>query len=141
MADDTADRLAIGELLAAYCHAMDNLRFEAMGALFAEEGEWGPERLGRARGPAAIAELARSIVPGPGEGPLRRHLTTNVVVTPRGDAASVVSNFLVALESPDGPRIGLVGTYEDEVVRRGGRWLFLARRIRNDIAGDIGVKR
>ncbi|MFC7538176.1 nuclear transport factor 2 family protein [Siccirubricoccus deserti] len=56
-------------MLAEYCFALDECRFEAFGALFAETAEWGPKRIPqKARGPRAIAELARSIVPVKGRG-------------------------------------------------------------------------
>ena len=72
-----------------------------MGALFSESAEWGPERIPqKARGPREIAELARSIVPLPDEGPKRRHLTTNIVIRLEGDTARVKSNFLMVRESP-----------------------------------------
>lgn len=136
------DREAIRELLAEYCFRLDECRFEEFGALFAEDAEWGPKRLPRkARGPAAIAALARSIVPAPGEGPRRRHLTTNIVVALEGDAARVKSNFVMVRESDAGPLLAIAGTYEDVVVRTAAGWRFRSREIHNDVAGDLGLKR
>ncbi|MCO6416738.1 nuclear transport factor 2 family protein [Siccirubricoccus sp. KC 17139] len=136
------DREAIRELLAAYCFALDECRFEAFGALFAEDAEWGPKRIPqKARGPREIAELARSIVPVAGEGPKRRHLTTNIVIALEGDRARVKSNFLMVRESEGGPLLAIAGTYEDEVVRTQAGWRFRHREIHNDIAGELGLKR
>ena len=102
----------------------------------------GPEAHPRkARGPREIADLARSIVPAAGEGPARRHLTANAVVRLAGDEARVKSNFLMVRESEAGPLLAIAGTYEDHVVRTPDGWRFQAREIRNDIAGDLGLKR
>jgi 3-phenylpropionate/cinnamic acid dioxygenase small subunit len=142
MSQALEDREAIRELLAAYCFALDECRFEEFGALFAADAEWGPKRMPqKARGPAEIAELARSIVPLPGEGPKRRHLTTNIVIRLEGDRARVKSNFLMVRESEAGPLLALAGTYEDVVSRTPAGWRFEAREIRNDIAGNLGLKR
>ena len=135
------DREAIRELLSEYCFRLDECRFEEFGALFTDTAEWGPERLPKARGPAAIAELVRSIVPVRGEGPARRHLTSNIVIALAGDAARVKSNFLMVRESASGPLLAIAGTYEDEVVRTPQGWRFQSRRILNDVAGELGLKR
>lgn len=135
------DREAIRELLAEYCFRLDECRFEEFGALFAEDAEWGPKRLPRARGPQAIAALCRSIVPVEGEGPRRRHLTTNIVIRLSGDEARAKSNFLMVRESPGGPLVAIAGTYEDHLVRTPAGWRFRSRQIHNDIAGELGLKR
>lgn len=136
------DREAIRELLAEYCFRLDECRFAEFGDLFTETAEWGPERLPKARGPAAIADLVASIVPVKGEGPVRRHLTTNIVIRFEGaDAARVKSNFLMVRESEAGPLLAIAGTYDDHVVRTPPGWRFQSRRILNDVAGDLGLKR
>ncbi|MBX9699917.1 MAG: nuclear transport factor 2 family protein [Acetobacteraceae bacterium] len=142
MAGSLEDREAIRELLAEYCFRLDECRFEEFGRLFADTAEWGPERLPKARGPAAIADLVRSIVPVRGEGPARRHLTTNIVIAFEGaDAARVKSNFLMVRESDAGPLVAIAGTYLDHLVRTAEGWRFQSRRILNDIAGELGLKR
>jgi 3-phenylpropionate/cinnamic acid dioxygenase small subunit len=136
------DREAIRELLAAYCFALDECRFEEFGALFAADAEWGPQRIPqKARGPAEIAALAASIVPVPGEGPKRRHLTTNILIRLDGDRAEVKSNFLMVRESASGPLLAIAGTYLDQLVRSPAGWRFRHREILNDIAGELGLKR
>ena len=81
------------------------------------------------------------IVPVQGEGPARRHLTTNVVVRLEGHEARVKSNFLMVRESEAGPLLAIAGTYEDRVVRTPQGWRFQVREIHNDIAGELGLKR
>lgn len=142
MPTEADDKDAIRELLAEYCFRLDECRFDELGALFTETAEWGPKRIPtKARGPRAIAELARSIVPAPGEGPARRHLTTNVVIRLAGDEARVKSNFIMVRESEAGPLLAIAGTYEDHVVRTAEGWRFQAREIHNDVAGELGLKR
>jgi 3-phenylpropionate/cinnamic acid dioxygenase small subunit len=143
MPTEAENKDAIRELLADYCFRLDECRFDEFGALFTETAEWGPKRIPeKARGPRAIAALARSIVPARGEGPARRHLTTNIVVRFAGpDEARVKSNFLMVRESESGPLLAIAGTYEDHVVRTPQGWRFQAREIHNDIAGELGLKR
>src|SRR4051812_8783972 len=142
MSQALADREAIRELLASYCFALDECRFEEFGALFAADAEWGPQRIPqKARGPREIAELARSIVPVAGEGPKRRHLTTNIVIQLDGDRAEAKSNFLMVRESEAGPLLAIAGTYLDRLVRTAAGWRFQHREILNDIAGNLGLKR
>lgn len=94
----------------------------------------------KARGPAAIAELVRSIVPVLGEGPARRLLPVIIVIALAGDAARMESNFLVVCESEAEPLMAIAGTYEERVLRTPGVWRFQSRRILNDIAGSRGLK-
>lgn len=142
MPTESEDKGAIRELLSEYCFRLDECRFDELGALFTETAEWGPKRIPtKARGPREIAELARSIVPVKGEGPARRHLTTNVVVRLEGHEARVKSNFLMVRESEAGPLLAIAGTYEDRVVRTPQGWRFEVREIHNDIAGELGLKR
>src|SRR5579875_3595121 len=63
------------------------------------------------------------------------HLVTNIVIALAGDHARVRSNWTVVQNSPAGPRIGSGGGYEDEMVKRDGRWLFRCRKIDRFIAG------
>jgi hypothetical protein len=121
----TEDRLAIGEVLAAYCHHLDAGRWEALRALFTAdcrldfgallgtfEGREGLERF--------TATLARI-------GVVMRHYTTNVVVTGDGSAARAQS-YVLGLTGASGTRAIATGRYEDELVKQDGRWLIRVRR-------------
>lgn len=134
-ADDKDD---ISELLARYCFLLDDYRLTEFAALFASNGTW-VSRNGTATGPQAIEQLLRGLVPVPGPGTRRRHLTTNILIDLRGDAAAVRSYFLVVRDSAQGPAIAVAGRYEDEVVRVEGRWFFQSRRLSHDIAGESGL--
>jgi uncharacterized protein (TIGR02246 family) len=128
------DKDAIREALAEYCFRLDGGDFAGMAALFTADGVW-DTAFGKAEGRAAIAELARDIRARAGERPRAVHLVTNVAIALMGDHARVRSNWTVVQNSPQGPRIGSGGAYDDEMVRQDGRWLFRTRKIDRFIAG------
>lgn len=128
------DKDAIREVLAEYCFRLDGGRFEEMAALFAEDGTW-DTAFGTATGRAAIAALARDIRARAGdERPRAIHLVANVAIALDGDHARARSNWTVVQNSPQGPKVGSGGAYDDEMVREDGRWLFRRRRIDRFIA-------
>ena len=63
------------------------------------------------------------------------------IVRLEGDRARVKSNFLMVRQAGAGPLLALAGTYEDVVARTPVGWRFQSREIRNDIVGDLGLKR
>jgi 3-phenylpropionate/cinnamic acid dioxygenase small subunit len=120
---------AIREVLAEYCFRLDDGRFDEMAAVFTEDGAW-DTAFGKATGRRAIAELARSLRARVAEPrPRAVHLVTNIVIALDGERATVRSNWMVMQNSPEGPRIGSGGAYDDEMVKEGGRWLFRYRKI------------
>ena len=128
------DKDAIRELLAEYCFRLDDGRFAEMAALFTEDGTW-DTAFGKATGRAAIAELARSLRERT-EQPRPRaiHLVTNIAIALDGARADVRSNWTVVQNSPEGPKIGSGGGYNDELAKEGGSWLFRYRKIDRFIA-------
>lgn len=130
------DKNAIREVLAEYCFRLDGGRFDEMAALFTEDGTW-ETAFGSATGHAAIAAHARGLRSGPPQPrPRGIHLTTNIVVALDGDRATVRSNWIVATNSPDGPKIGSGGGYADQMVRTPGGWRFKHRTIDRFIKAD-----
>jgi len=120
---------AIREVLAEYCFRLDDGRFDEMAALFTEDGTW-DTAFSKATGRPAIAELARSLrVRVTEPRPRAVHLVTNIVIALEGERATVRSNWMVMQNSPEGPRIGSGGAYDDEMVKEGGRWQFQYRKI------------
>lgn len=123
------DKDAIREVLAEYCFRLDDGHFAAMSDLFTADGTW-ETAFGTATGRAAIAELARSLrANAPQPRPRGIHLVTNIAIALDGDRARVRSNWIVATNSPGGPKIGSGGGYADEMVKEDGRWLFRHRKI------------
>ncbi|HZK88617.1 MAG TPA: nuclear transport factor 2 family protein [Stellaceae bacterium] len=124
---------AIREVLAQYCFALDDGRFADMAACFAEDGTW-RTFYGEATGRQAIAEFAAGLrAHRPGQSSSRApraiHHVTNVVIALDGDSAKVRSNWTTVQNSPEGPKIGSGGAYDDDMVKVDGRWLFRYRTI------------
>jgi 3-phenylpropionate/cinnamic acid dioxygenase small subunit len=125
MATALEEKDAIREVLAEYCFRLDGWQFSEMGALFTEDGTW-DTAFGKATGCAAIADFARGLrEKGPQPRPRGIHLVTNIVIALDGDRATVRSNWTVVQNSATGPRIGSGGGYADEMVKQGGKWLFI----------------
>jgi len=120
---DLADRTAILELLARYCHACDDGDFEELVTVFAPDGrfDYGGDVVA---GRAALGDYFAQV-----QTPERRgkHLVTNAVVTVDGDRATVVSDwlFLAFVEGVLTPR--LTGRYDDVLVRGGDGWVIAER--------------
>ena len=99
MAGPLEEKDAIREVLAQYCFALDDGRFDDMAACFAEDGTW-QTFFGKATGRKAIAEFAaglRSHRRGPT--PRAIHHVTNVVIALDGDTAKVRSNWTTGLQN------------------------------------------
>ena len=128
------DKDAIRGVLAEYCFRLDGSRFAEMAALFTEDGTW-DTAFGKATGRTAIADLARSLRERAGDQrPRAVHLVTNIAIALDGAKAEVRSNWMVMQNSPEGPRIGSGGAYQDEMVGERGQWLFRYRKIDRFIA-------
>ena len=139
MPNATEDKDAIREVLAEYCFALDGGQYDAMAALFTEDGTW-DTAFGAATGHAAIAALARDLRARAGaERPRAIHLVTNIAITLAGDRAEVRSNWIVvqnsSANSPGGPKIGSGGGYADQMAKVDGRWRFRYRKIDRFIVG------
>ncbi|MGH7061325.1 MAG: nuclear transport factor 2 family protein [Stellaceae bacterium] len=129
MSSALEEKDAIREVLAEYCFRLDDGRFAEMAALFTEDGTW-HTAFGKATGRAAIAEFAAGLRKDPPERhPRAIHHVTNVAITLDGDTAKVRSNWTTVQNSPEGPKIGSGGAYDDEMVKHGGRWYFRYRTI------------
>jgi len=134
MPTSVEEKDAIREVLTQYCFRLDDGRFDEMAALFTESGTW-DTAFGRATGRAAIADLALSLRERAGDQrPRAIHLVTNISIALDGMTARVRSNWTVVQNSPDGPKIGSGGTYEDELIKEQGNWLFRYRKIDRFIA-------
>lgn len=125
------DRFAIHELLAQYSRVIDTGRWEEFHTLFTPDGrlEFGP--MGTFEGVEGLQRFAgmiRSV------GNFMRHYVTNVTLSGDGERARGAC-YLLALTGPDAGKLTpSTGFYEDELVKRDGRWLLRARRILLDAA-------
>lgn len=121
-----ADELAIRELLAAYCHRVDDGLFDELVGLFTPDGAFVRGRR-TYEGRAALLAFfdARQATPEQ----RGRHLTLNPEIAVDGATARVLADFLY-LRMVDGKLTPVItGRYHDELVRcDDGRWRF-ARRV------------
>jgi uncharacterized protein (TIGR02246 family) len=127
------DREQILELLYAYGATLDRHDFAAFGQLFAEDAEYGSGPGAPTRGRAAIqAQLEKTITSNPSNLPApNHHLFFNPSIKVDGDHASAHS--LGAYVAPDSARkttqMVFFVAYDDQLVRRDGRWMFQRRII------------
>jgi ketosteroid isomerase-like protein len=138
MASLAEEKDAIREVLSEYCFCLDNDRFAEMAALFTEDGVW-DTAFGKGAGRDGIAALVRKLrgTRPPGEQQRGVHLVTNVVIKIDGDSAHVLSNWVVAQNSPTGPVVSAAGGYEDDMAKQDGTWKFRRRKIDRFIAADL----
>ncbi len=127
---DMDDRIAITDLLAAYCHAMDASRADLAIRLFADDAIL-ETPVGNATGRAAIlawieGRLAlRSSVHQVG------HYLLNPLFARTSETRIRVRSMLLytrqSLEENGRSELLSTGIYEDEVERSAGRWRFVRR--------------
>ncbi len=119
------DRLAIAEVLARYCHHIDQRRWERFGELFTDDCRLD---FGNVMGPFEGRDgLTRFTQTLDATGIFMRHYTTNVVLHGDGDGARAES-YVLAITGPAGSRMQTTGRYDDDLVKVGGRWCIRARR-------------
>ena len=131
---ELSDREQIRDLLHEYGRSFDERRLEDYANLFAEDGEWSAGSI-VARGPAEVLEMVRKAaeaIPAP-PGCRNFHVMTNMMIEVDGDRATAWSRFSFIEPGADGSRnFSGSGVYDDELVRRNGRWMFLRRTLTGD---------
>lgn len=131
MSTQFEDRLAIRELLERYGDAVTRMDAEAWGATWAEDGVWElPEypQIGTVKGREKIVEIWKAAVPNY---PNLLFLALPGVIEINGDRAYVRSYTSEAYNPSPGVTKREHGLYEDVVVKRNGKWVFLNRKFRN----------
>jgi ketosteroid isomerase-like protein len=124
------DENAIHDLLAAYCYCVDRGDVDAFVELFTEDCVWDGGPWGRAEGRRALRESRSSRVDSGAVKP--RHLSSNELISVSGDTA-VARSYVLVMNVAQSPPVPLViGCYEDQFARLGGRWLFKSRSLRNE---------
>lgn len=135
------DRAAIANLSNRYMIAVDAGDIDTVMAAWADEGvlEW---VFGIERGKEAIRKAMSGfgggrkvdVPPGATSRPRTRHMIINHVIDVDGDTARTVAYwFNLTNDTPQNDvQLMYFGHYEDELVRRGGRWLFTRRRVFNE---------
>jgi SnoaL-like domain len=117
---DASDYAEIAQLLARYCHIVDNGEWDRLGEIFAPDGSMTVTGLYETHtGPAALRTLYSETM----NHPLAHNSTSVVVVEDQADSARVVSKWVTVRVD------GLTGTgvYADDLVRTAAGWRVQAR--------------
>ena len=136
------DRAAILRLMRAYCDTIDRGDLEACAELFSE-GSWGIEG-GLVFGKAAVLDELRNVTLYDGC-PLTRHLMSNVQLELSEDGSTATGESCLTVMQAVPPTFPLqaifIGSYSDRFRQKDGRWLFVERRIRPDLVGEMSYHR
>jgi limonene-1,2-epoxide hydrolase len=126
------DKQEICELKAQYCAGCDDDHNpDTIEALFIEDGVWDSPGLATCHGHAQIREFMTGMG---SSGRIRNsaHMVMNPQIKVDGDTATGHWRFMMmyAANAPDGfiQYFRIIGNYEDEFVKRDGRWLFKSLR-------------
>lgn len=124
------DRLDIMETIARYSRCIDEPRWDDLPGLFVADCfvDCGP--LGQYRGAEGVAQFVATLK---SIGQMMRHYVANVTIDGDGDRARTHA-YVLALVGPGPGKLNVTsGFYEDELVKRDGRWLFQSRRVLLDM--------
>ena len=138
MASTIEDKFAIEERIGIYNQAIDEGRYEDFLACWCEDGVF--HGLG---GPYVGKAGIRKFTDGyDANYRLRlnglRHFTVNIVSRIDGDRATSRSHLQLVITGAKGAHILFTGRYEDTLRRVKGEWLFLERRLHQDM--PVGSK-
>jgi len=125
----TGDRLAISDLYARYCATLDTGDWDAWSLCFAENAVFkGFQEL---HGRAAIAAYGRMRCEESSRTRWKnsQHWNSNLVVEGDGERARALCYLVtVGTDRETGePQMKVQGTYQDDLVKVAGRWLFRRR--------------
>lgn len=126
---EVADRLAIHELLARYCHAIDQHRWTDLRQLFAADAQVDFTAFGGPKGdPDMLIAFLQPVVDGLAS---TYHSTGSILCDLKGERATVRSTAFVVMTSKEtggGERHHQIGLwYEDELARTEAGWRFASR--------------
>lgn len=142
LADYAEDRAVIENISTRYMVALDAGDIETVMATWAEDGvlDWVG---GVERGKAAIrkamsafggAALMGTLPPDAKTRPRTHHHILNHVIDVNGDTAKTVAYWFALTNDTPQKDVQLIymGHYEDELVKRDGKWLFKSRKVYNE---------
>ena len=124
------DRLDIIEIIATYSRCIDEPRFDDLPGLFAADCVLDSGPLGTYQGAEGVAQFVATLK---SIGQMMRHYTSNITI--QGDDQRVRTHvYVLALVGPGPGKLNVTtGFYEDELVKREGRWLFQSRKVLLDM--------
>jgi uncharacterized protein (TIGR02246 family) len=126
------DKEAIAELIIRYNWAIDHNDFQGWADCFAPEGVFAG-MIGQYAAHGELARFTTDVKKLIETTPNLRHYVTNIQTTVNGDTAqSRCFLMMTSTTKEEGTKIVIAGEYEDELVKRDGRWLFLRRKVHMD---------
>jgi uncharacterized protein (TIGR02246 family) len=118
------DRLAIQELCASYGDAVHRHDVERLASLWAEEARWQHPGYGTLQGRSAIIDaLAQAL----NDFPMIHFLTMLGSLRIKQNHAIGTSYIAEVVTDNEGRTYRATGRYDDEFVKRDGRWFFVSR--------------
>lgn len=135
------DKDEIHDIISKYCYYLDHQEWGPWIELFTEDGVFDADFLGKAQGRPALREFIDGIVPREHEGPGRKHIMSNIVITVNGDRAEATSYYALVRGDQTHASIGAAGRYYDTFERVAGKWYIKHRRVTMELIGDMGLKR
>jgi uncharacterized protein (TIGR02246 family) len=126
------DRFMIDDLFIRYTCALDAGDVETLVGCFAEDGSLVSPAVGEHKGRPAIREFARRFARFRERGSQLRHVISNLRIELDGDRGSAKCYLVVFLTRDGASRMLAPGTYDCELVRVGGQWLFKRRIVTMD---------
>ena len=126
------DRHMIDDLFIRYTCALDAGDVETLVGCFAEDGALESPAVGRYAGRPAIREFARRFARFRERGAQLRHVISNLRIAVDGDRASAQCYLLVYLTRGGQSRLLAPGTYDCELAKVQGQWLFQRRIVTMD---------
>jgi uncharacterized protein (TIGR02246 family) len=124
------DELAVRNVVARLAQYADGPDVDAYVALFTPDAVWdmpGAPRRGHAEIRAGSEERRAAGQIGPGSG--TRHVVSTIAVRVEEDRAVADSVWQFFVDTATAPRLQLIGTYHDELVRSGSEWKLSRREI------------
>lgn len=126
---ELADRLDIAEVLARYCDALDQRRWEMLTTVFSPSASADYGSVGSPAGVEAITEAIRRTID---DLDATQHLIGNLQVQVHGDTATAQCYLIsqhVRAGQPGGEEYLLGGRYVDDLVRTPDGWRITFRRL------------
>jgi ketosteroid isomerase-like protein len=132
----TTDYESIRRVCAQYCHYLDGTggeqAIDSLLALFTDDGSlYSPRQARFYHGRERLREFFQGVHSGT-QGK-SKHMTSNIVITITGDAASAVSDWIYlrqgTTDETNTLSLSAYGRFHDEFIRANGEWRIRSRRI------------
>ena len=127
-----ADRIMIEDLFIRYTCALDAGDIDTLVACFAEDGSLVSPAVGEHKGRPAIREFAARFARFREGGSQLRHVISNLRAEVDGDHGVARCYLVVFLTREGASRMLAPGSYDCELVRVAGQWLFQRRIVTMD---------